>query len=140
MTRKVKTEQSELKPYQQLPLHPKQESVEQPTTRLSASWSLVPNSNSVLFSIRPPLMPNNLERSPVDIALVIDTSGSMFSEAPLPGSQDRSESAALSILDLVKHAALTIVETLTSGDRLALITFSDDAKVCTSSIYIGKLI
>jgi hypothetical protein len=35
------------------------------------------------------------------------------------------------VLDLTKHAARTIVSTLNKGDRLGIVTFSDEAEVYT---------
>ena len=110
----------------ELPIHFKQEQISQ----LTALCTKIPDSSSLLYSIQPPQDPPiNFQRASVDIVLVIDVSGSMFMEAPLLDAQDSSESAGLSILDLVKHAALTILETLNQGDRLALVTFSDNAQV-----------
>ena len=60
--------------------------------------------------------------------LVIDVSGSMAAPAPVPGEED-SENTGLSVLDLTKHAARTIIETMNEGDRLGIVTFSSKAKV-----------
>ena len=51
--------------------------------------------------------------------------------APLPDTRDHEEreSAGLSVLDLTKHAAKTILAPLNEHDRLALVTFSADAEV-----------
>lgn len=67
---------------------------------------------------------------PVDIVLVIDVSGSMQSEAPAPAETGQvGERLGLSVLDLVKHASLTVLETLGEGDRLGIVTFSRAVKV-----------
>lgn len=90
------------------------------------------DANRVLCSIKTPQEPEqSCQHVPVDVVLVIDISGSMHAAAPLPDTNDESEkeSAGLSILDLVKHASRTILETLNDGDRLAIVTFSDDATV-----------
>lgn len=55
--------------------------------------------------------------------LVNDVSGSMGSAAPVPG-EDASEASGLSVLDLVKHASLTIIETMDERDRLSIVTFA----------------
>lgn len=57
----------------------------------------------------------------------------MAAAAPVPG-EDVSESTGLSVLDLTKHAARTIIETMNDSDRLGIVTFSSKAKVIQSLI------
>ena len=95
----------------------------------------LPTNDSFLVSVQTPKVPaGGLKRASCDIVLVIDVSGSMSDPAPLPDVQDQNEKEAtgLSILDLTKHAAKTILETLNKSDRLGIVTFSDDAKVGSS--------
>ncbi|EPE10829.1 u-box domain containing protein [Ophiostoma piceae UAMH 11346] len=67
---------------------------------------------------------------PCDIVLVIDVSGSMSMDAPVPAAEgETSEDTGLSVLDLVKHASRTILETLNENDRLAIVTFATGVKV-----------
>lgn len=93
-------------------------------------------NDGVLVKIQPPMHPANrdLHHVPCDIVLSIDVSYSMISDAPMPkvsGEEDESnEFAGFSTLDLVKHAARTIMETLDSKDRLGIVTFSTNTKVC----------
>lgn len=86
------------------------------------------DDEGLIVTVEPPQAPNNekLAHVPCDIVLVIDVSGSMSSEARIPGSSDQ-ESTGLSVLDLVKHACRTILSTLDERDRLAIITFSNSA-------------
>lgn len=65
---------------------------------------------------------------PCDIVLVIDISGSMAAAAPVPG-EDASEDTGLSVLDLTKHAARAIIETMDENDRLGIVTFSSRSQV-----------
>lgn len=66
-------------------------------------------------------------RKPVIVIGVIDVSGSMGESATPynPGG----ENDGFSRLDLVKHSIATIQKSLQPGDRLALITFSSEAKI-----------
>lgn len=67
---------------------------------------------------------------PCDIVLVIDVSGSMGSNAPIPANPgEKSENYGLSVLDLVKHASKTILKTLDEGDRLGIVTFASRINV-----------
>ncbi|KAI1086898.1 hint-domain-containing protein [Rostrohypoxylon terebratum] len=95
----------------------------------------VPAHGGVIVRVRPPELPNDpqLHHIPCDIVLVIDTSGSMGLPAPAKMNGDdgklSSENFGLSILDMVKHAARTILSSLNEGDRLGIVTFSKDATV-----------
>ncbi|OAA70624.1 von Willebrand factor, type A [Cordyceps fumosorosea ARSEF 2679] len=88
-----------------------------------------PQKNALIASLQPPNEPPvAVHHVPCDIVLVIDVSGSMFDAAPVPGESE-SEANGLSILDLVKHAALTIIETMDERDRLSIVTFASSVTV-----------
>lgn len=102
----------------------------------------LPEKNALLVSVNPPPKPqNDIPHVPCDIVLVIDVSGSMSAAAPLPLEDEsaQAEKSGLSVLDLTKHAARTIIETLNESDRLGVVTFSSEARVsryipiCTKS-------
>jgi uncharacterized protein YegL len=82
------------------------------------------NFHNVLLTVNSPDMTID-ERIPSDIVLVVDTSGSMGSDASIQGA----ESSGLSMLDIVKHAVKTVIKTLGSKDRLALVSYSNHASV-----------
>lgn len=94
-----------------------------------------PLHNGILVKVMPPDEPRpalmaSKSHVPCNIVLVIDVSGSMGVEAPVPGDKDHPEERnGLSVLDLVKHAARTILETLDANDQLGIVTFSDDVKI-----------
>ncbi|KAI1128323.1 U-box domain-containing protein [Nemania abortiva] len=94
-----------------------------------------PLESGVLVKVQPPVQPSNQikDHIPCDIVLVIDVSASMSDKAPAPanGEQENAtkEDCGLTILDLTKHAARTIVSTLNEGDRLGIVTFGNVAKV-----------
>ncbi|KAM5476043.1 hypothetical protein MauCBS54593_000726 [Microsporum audouinii] len=90
----------------------------------------IPNKNSMVVSIQPPLKPkDDVPHVPCDIVLVIDISASMNSAAPIPTGESGGEDTGLSILDLTKHAAKTIIQTLNENDRLAVVTFCTEIRV-----------
>jgi Hint-domain/VWA / Hh protein intein-like/von Willebrand factor type A domain len=120
-----------------LPHHLKQE---QPRLHPDLQIDSLPAAEGTLISIFPPKEPEQPnKRAAVDIVLVIDVSGSMQCAAPLPDTTDReeSESTGLSILDLTKHAAKTILAPLKDTDRLGLVTFSTDAEVVQNLTYMN---
>ncbi|KAI5464855.1 hint-domain-containing protein [Mariannaea sp. PMI_226] len=90
----------------------------------------IPDKDALLVQVKPPTEPDNNRRPhvPCDIVLVIDVSGSMAAAAPVPG-EDASENTGLSVLDLTKHAARTIIETMNENDRLGIVTFSSQVSV-----------
>jgi len=63
-----------------------------------------------------------------DIVAVVDTSGSMISSASIKTSSGVVESG-LSVIDIVKHALNTIVESLDAKDRFSLVIYSFEGKV-----------
>eukprot|EP01041_Mallomonas_annulata_P011877 gene11877-24887_t len=80
------------------------------------------SSLDVIISAFPP---EQTVRGPADICCVVDVSGSMGTPVGNPGT----ESANLTILDIVKHAVTTIINTLNDDDRLALVAYSSFATV-----------
>jgi Mg-chelatase subunit ChlD len=97
-------------------------------SRIDLQLHPTPATDGLLVKIQPPTKPaRSVHHVPSDIVLVIDVSGSMGDRAEAPGL-DASESAGLSVLDLVKHAAKTIIETLDDNDRLGIVTFCSRAQ------------
>jgi len=78
----------------------------------------------VLVSVR---TPQGTVRTPSDICCVLDTSGSMGSEAKILGASGTAESHGLSLLDIAKHGLRTIIKTCSSADRLTIVTFESTA-------------
>ena len=62
-----------------------------------------------------------------EVVCVIDVSYSMDDAATMHG--DSEGAAGLSLLDIVKHATKTVIETLTDTDKLAVVSYADSAKV-----------
>ena len=90
------------------------------------------DADGLIVKIQPPREPEDttLHHVPCDLVLSIDVSQSMGSPAPaptIPGEEE--EDPGLSVLDLVKHAARTIVETLDARDRLGIVTFTHNSEV-----------
>ena len=69
----------------------------------------------------------NTWRSPTDIVIVIDVSGSMSDIAVTADAE--TANSTLTLLDIVKHAAKTVISSLNSYDRVAIVSFSDRAKI-----------
>ncbi|KXX78807.1 Inter-alpha-trypsin inhibitor heavy chain H3 [Madurella mycetomatis] len=115
---------------EELPTRPKPER----SAMLTPAIQLHPltSEDGLLVKIQPPRGPKDsqLNHVPCDLVLSIDVSGSMGASAPIPARPaEKQEEFGLSVLDLVKHAARTIMETLDSRDRLGIVTFSSRATV-----------
>jgi hypothetical protein len=67
------------------------------------------------------------ERTPSDIVVCIDKSGSMGMAASAPGVED----SGLNMLDIVKHAVKTIGAVLGPSDRLSIVAWSSGSQVVT---------
>ncbi|KAI1741498.1 U-box domain-containing protein [Xylaria scruposa] len=89
--------------------------------------------DGVLVKVQPPIQPSDpeMDHVPCDIVLVIDVSSSMNEDAPAPAEEEGGggENFGLTVLDLTKHAARTIVSTLNEGDRLGIVTFGYGAEI-----------
>lgn len=99
---------------------------------LSLELHPLPERDGIIVSINPPKEPKqSISHVPCDIVLVIDVSGSMKAAAPIPATESskEQEDVGLSVLDLVKHSARTIVEILNDEDRLGIVTYSNSAEV-----------
>ncbi|KDQ06762.1 hypothetical protein BOTBODRAFT_181289 [Botryobasidium botryosum FD-172 SS1] len=103
---------------------------------LSVSLARSQDASDILITLTPPRAPPpgpnekaGGKRAPVDICCVIDVSGSMASEALIPGGGEDAEATGLCVLDIVKHAIRTIAATMDENDRISIITFNDSASL-----------
>lgn len=85
------------------------------------------SKDALVVKIQPPKVPPKpISHVACDVVLVIDISGSMCSSAPVPGE---GEDTGLSVLDLTKHAAFTIIESMDERDRLGIVTFETESRI-----------
>jgi hypothetical protein len=103
---------------------------------VAISLSADPESNKLLITLTPPKQPISLyhssttNRATLNICCVIDVSGSMGSEAPIPGDPAKGEQVertGLSVLDVVKHSLRTIIATMKEGKDImstCILTFA----------------
>lgn len=101
------------------------------TGKVDVSIHPLKDHSGVLVKVTPPKEPAHLRTGhvPCDIVLVLDVSGSMAELAPIINPGERDENPGCTVLDIVKHAALTILHTLDENDRLGLAIFSSGARV-----------
>ncbi|KAG8949714.1 hypothetical protein FRC04_008254 [Tulasnella sp. 424] len=121
-------------------------------SQLGLTLTADPSGKDVLITVKPPAAPAmavtkpekdekeekeqlKAKRAPVDFVLTIDVSGSMGSEAPVPGENERT---GLTVLDVVKHAANTIITTMKQEDRIAIVSFTGTAKVVLPLTHTDK--
>lgn len=76
-------------------------------------------------------VPDTPVRRPIDVCCVIDISGSMAEYAKYqdPEDETKMKTDGMSVLDLVKHAVKTVINTLTDQDRLSIIAFDTHARI-----------
>ncbi|KAL6890663.1 hint domain-containing protein [Trichoderma evansii] len=87
----------------------------------------IASKDALVVKIQPPKAPlKPINHVACDVVLVIDISGSMCSSAPVPGE---GEDTGLSVLDLTKHAAFTIIESMDERDRLGIVTFETESRI-----------
>ncbi|KAJ3246640.1 hypothetical protein HDU77_008897 [Chytriomyces hyalinus] len=120
---------------------------------VAISHAKIDGRETVLVSVKPPQV-RAVSRAPVRIVAIVDlrfvipaaslklflqfktflqhlndNSGSMDDTVSVPSAAGTRESDGLTLLDIVKHAVKTIIASLTDGDHLAIVSFSDDAVI-----------
>lgn len=80
------------------------------------------------FSIDESTMPTTVQAPHLsqDIVLVIDRSGSMNAEVEAKDGDGNNLESGMSIQDIVNHAAKTVIKTLDTNSRLAVVAFDND--------------
>jgi hypothetical protein len=112
-----------------LPFRSKEDAVPQVACEVSVHRV---DHDGLIVKVVPPAEPiTNETRGPIELVLLIDVSKSMNDLAPVPpsGEGEQSEQKGFTILDLTKHAACTIIESLNKPDTLCVVTFSTTCKV-----------
>lgn len=82
-------------------------------------------------------VPEGTRRVPVHVVMVIDVSGSMSAEVDMMGEGGEREKSGLSVLDICKHSAKTVLHMLGAGDMFSLVTFSSSACVRVERLQMG---
>ena len=122
---------------------------EEKSTPSAASFSVVPSidvavmrsGDDFLVRVIPPDAPVDGCRAAVDLVCVVDTSGSMSSDATVQDTAGHTESYGITVLDIVKHAVRSVAGMLGPNDRLAVVAFSSTARVVmpfTAMSVVGK--
>merc|ERR1719355_503878 len=88
------------------------------------------NDSTTLITITPP-QTHGTDTPPTKGAhtLVIDVSYSMDDEAKITNDDGDKCSHGFSLLDVVKHAACTYIQSLTSEDYLSIVTYATNAQI-----------
>mmetsp|Transcript_139538 Transcript_139538/g.446502 ORF Transcript_139538/g.446502 Transcript_139538/m.446502 type:complete len:672 (-) Transcript_139538:100-2115(-) len=79
----------------------------------------------VAITIEPP---KGTVRTPSDICIVLDISGSMSDEAKIQGAGGSAQSHGLTLLDIAKHGVKTVAHALGPDDRLSVVLFNHTAE------------
>jgi hypothetical protein len=85
--------------------------------------------------------PQDAEPMPMAVILTIDVSGSMDERVYVKGEDGKEKSDGLTKLDLVKHAAVTIIQTLRDSDQLGLVVYANKGEIvlkCSAMTEAGK--
>jgi hypothetical protein len=83
-----------------------------------------------------PEKPTVLNRAPITLILIADTSGSM---AEICNNANSTEQMNFTRLDLVKHTLKTVTESLCEHDHLGLVEFNSSARALTSITPLNKI-
>jgi hypothetical protein len=102
-------------------------------TDVELELSAVRDGDTVLVraTARPP---EGTARTPTDVCMVVDVSGSMGAEATMLNADGAREAHGLSLLDITKHAVATVIETLGAADRFTLVAYSSAVKTPCAAV------
>jgi hypothetical protein len=78
--------------------------------------------------------PEGTNRTPTEVCMVVDVSGSMGAEATMLNADGAREAHGLSLLDITKHAVATVIETLGPADRFTLVAYSSAVKTPCAAV------
>lgn len=99
-------------------------------TTITHNSTVTTGAQQTCITITPPLNPGpGLPPGPIDVALVIDTSYSMKDAVDTVTETGGTVSDGLSILDIVKHAANTIVRSCNRNSILSVVAYSTEGRV-----------
>ena len=88
----------------------------------------VDDSNPAETAIK--IIPNGVQRPPVDICIVIDVSGSMSCGTSMVNeTTGEKENSQLTVLDIVKHGVKAVIAALDKNDRVSIVKYSDSGEV-----------
>ena len=83
----------------------------------------------ISFNIDNNTFPKEVEHLSQDIVLCIDRSGSMSTSVEAKDADGKQLEAGFSVQDIVNHAAKTVVKTLNTTSRLAIIVFDNEIEI-----------
>jgi hypothetical protein len=97
--------------------------------------------NNYMVSIEPPkILGGGGERNPIMVSLVIDISYSMDDPVSVENVDTGiTESNGMTILDIVKHAAITVINSLTDTDYASVIVYSNSATVISGIVSLSDM-
>merc|ERR1719431_1166737 len=94
-------------------------------------FNTIDNVEAAYVQIKPDILQmEKLDQDPLHILLLVDVSGSMQT----PVTTADKEEDGFTILDIVKHAANTIVKSLGANHNVTLISFSSNARMILRNI------
>lgn len=76
------------------------------------------------------------KRTSVNLSLIIDVSGSMGSRAEIKNDKGNKEFDGFTLMDLTKHAAKTVILSMSENDQLSIISFSSSASILLKQMKI----
>mmetsp|Transcript_14356 Transcript_14356/g.21909 ORF Transcript_14356/g.21909 Transcript_14356/m.21909 type:complete len:728 (-) Transcript_14356:82-2265(-) len=107
-----------------------------PECTVTAKMSDDEDDDQILIQVAVADDDSSTDHQPASIICVIDVSYSMSAAATM--HSDAEGSACLSLLDVVKHATRTVIDTLSPKDRFGVIAYSNDANVILPLTYMTQ--
>ena len=99
------------------------------TVTINSDGMNIQDKTIISVNINTPEYTKGTFKPPMDIVIIVDTSGSMGKYAPTKDASGNEEDSEFCVLDIVKHAINTVIDSSTEFDRIGIVTYNNESTI-----------